>query len=205
MRGGISRVDYAEAQGSGYEQAFRWRGILVVGDHTLEAHGLGVRDHSWGVRRIDGWERCWWTTMAVEDASVLFTGMNLLKDGRERSLGFRQDAAGVSVYPSLAVDVHDGDALWPAATVTFGSAGGDDLRVGAQLVTRLPMAYAEGSGQAFLSDDTLCTVTASDGTTGFAVVEHNRPLRHHELAELRGHTYSRELDDAYRDEARTRL
>lgn len=162
-----------------YEQGLRWRGEVTIGDATVAASGLAVRDHTWGVRSYDGFSRAWWTPMCFDDGTYL-TGVSL-------------DVGGQSVGGSIIARPGEEPALLQGHAVT--ASPGDDAGeyqqvvvdaggcvVDAEARVHLPVPYP-GFGLPFLSSEAFCELSW-DGQGGFGTVEINRALRPDECAGL---------------------
>jgi len=167
--------------GGHYEQGMRWRGTARAGGATVSAAGLAVRDHSWGVRHLVGVTGVWWAPMAIAGPEPLqLGGVRLIAGDQEVPFAFRQDEpGGLVAFRHFAVDIPpaDHDRLWDGTGLQYGPEGEPGaLSVAARRALRLPIAYPEGWGAPFVSDETLCTVTLDDGRSGFGIVEWNGPL-----------------------------
>jgi hypothetical protein len=170
--------------GGHYEQGLRWSGTARVGATTVEAAGLGVRDHTWGVRQLGGVAGVWWAPMVVEaggpsTAPTQLGGIKLLAGGQTVQFAFRQDAQGsLRAFRHFDLDVADSDhgSQWQTTRLHYGDAGEPGaLDVTVERALRLPISYSEGWGVPFVSDETLCTINLADGRTGFGIVEWNGP------------------------------
>jgi hypothetical protein len=78
----------------------------------------------------------------------------------------------------MDLDLPDTDhgRQWESTRLHYGTPGEPGaLDVSAERVLRLPIAYPEGWGVPFISDETLCTVSLADGRSGFGIVEWNGP------------------------------
>jgi hypothetical protein len=166
--------------GGHYEQGLRWRGTARAGGTTVDAGGLAVRDHSWGVRHLAGINGVWWAPMVFDEGPTQLGGIKLLAGGEAVRFAFRQDGPGpLGAFRHFALDIADADHAtgWDRTRLRYGDPGeAGSLEVTAVRCLRLPIAYPEGWGMPFVSDETLCTVTLDDGRSGFGIVEWNGPL-----------------------------
>jgi len=164
--------------GGHYEQGLRWSGSVRAGGARRETGGLGVRDHTWGVRQLAGITGVWWAPTVFEPAGpdgvqTQLGGVKLLADEVSVTGSARQDSPGtLEASPHFDLDQPDAqhDARWTRTVLHYG-----DLDITAERVLRFPISYREGWGVPFISDETLCTISLADGRTGFGIVEWNGP------------------------------
>jgi len=141
-----------------------------------------VRDHTWGVRHLAGLTGVWWAPMVIDSgpAPVQLGAVRVLAGDQEVPFAFRQEGAGGLVaLHDFAVEVTHGEQRrgWESTGLRYGADGEPGaVAVAARRALRLPIAYPEGWGVPFVSDETLCTVTLDDGRSGFGIVEWNGPL-----------------------------
>lgn len=162
-----------------YEQGLRWRGDVTIGDTTVTASGLAVRDHTWGVRSYDGFERAWWTPLCFDDGTYL-TGVSL-------DVGGESVGGSILARPGEAPSLLQGHAV---SATPVDDAGGYDSAVvnaggcvvDAAVRVHLPVPYP-GFGLPFLSSEAFCQLSW-EGRTGFGTVELNRALRPDECSAL---------------------
>ncbi len=193
--------------GGHYEQGLRWHGAVRAGEAQVEAAGLAVRDHSWGVRQLAGVTGVWWAPMVVtaETPSGKSTesvgnslgvraggpgealgaaseptqlgGIKLMGGGQAVRMAFRRDGDGpIHASREFAVDLPDAGhaGRWESTRLHYGGPGDTGaLDVTVEPLLRLPIAYPEGWGVPFVSDEMLGRVTLADGRSGFGIVEWN--------------------------------
>lgn len=212
MEEGIRLLAHQGNDGGHYEQGLRWRGTARAGGSVVEAGGLGVRDHSWGVRQLGGVAGVWWAPMVVEAGTLSgkstesvgnppgvradrgpgeaqapadppeptqLGGIKLLAGGQATRFAFRQDGPGpLRAFTDFDLDLPDGGhaGRWESTRLHYGGPGDTGaLDVTVEPVLRLPIAYPEGWGVPFVSDEMLGRVTLADGRSGFGIVEWNAP------------------------------
>jgi hypothetical protein len=154
-----------------YEVGARFTGRLTVGGSTVEASGLLVRDHTWGVRGYDALDEAWWTPMVFAGPEpAYFTGVSVRYGDRWIGTSIAVDAAGTRVLPSHDVEVTTGEA-GPAG---YGSVvvRADPVQVSATTAAHAHVPYPEWA-QGFWLNDAFCSVEW-DGRRGFGIVELNR-------------------------------
>ena len=177
MEEGMRMLADTGNDGGHYEQGLRWSGSARAGAAAVEAAGLGVRDHTWGVRQLAGITGVWWAPMVFDGTEL--GGIKLLAGDQAVRFAFRQDGDGpIRGFRHFDLDVADADhaTQWRATRLHYGAAGDPGaLDVNAKRVMRLPISYSEGWGAPFISDETLCTLSLADGRTGFGIVEWNGP------------------------------
>ena len=178
---GLRLVPETGNESGHFEQGLLWRGTARAGGPTVEAGGLAVRDHTWGVRHLGGIDGVWWAPMVIDSGPtpLQLGGIRLFAGDHEVPFAFRQDPGGLVAFRHFAVDLPRADhgRRWDATGLRYG--GEDEpgaVAVAARRALRLPIAYCEGWGVPFVSDETLCTVTLGDGRSGFGIVEWNGPL-----------------------------
>lgn len=154
-----------------YEVGARFTGRLVLGGNTVEASGLLVRDHTWGVRGYGALDEAWWTPMVFADPEpAYFTGVSVRYGDRWIGTSIAVDATGTRVLPAHTVEVTDGSA-GPAgyASVVVRA---DPAVVSATTAAHAHVPYPEWA-QGFWLNDAFCSVEW-DGRRGFGIVELNR-------------------------------
>ncbi|TDD84484.1 hypothetical protein [Actinomadura rubrisoli] len=77
-----------------YELGADWTGTLWCGSNRVAAQGLGVRDHSWGVRSVVV-DAYWWLPMYFPDPPTFISGLTVLQGGRWRGTCAVSDSDGV--------------------------------------------------------------------------------------------------------------
>jgi predicted secreted hydrolase len=185
---GADERDASITTGRHYEQGLRFRGRLQVGDDVLDVSGLAIRDHTWGTRRLVGVDRVWWTPVAVLGAVPSFVRATDVWQGEARTSRamFMGPDGSVTEYHTVDVTADDLTGDGPLSAWIELSGGAEPVRARVHGLARLPMVYLEGWGErAMVSDETFGVATLDDGTTGFAVVEWNRPLEPERMAALR--------------------
>jgi hypothetical protein len=74
LLGGVNGSDSA---GHGhYDMGLSWSGRLRIGKRTVEAKGLGMRDHSWGPRNFGNMGGAWFGGLTFEDERAYFGGVS---------------------------------------------------------------------------------------------------------------------------------
>jgi hypothetical protein len=154
-----------------YEVGARFTGRLTMGASTVEASGLLVRDHTWGVRGYGALDEAWWTPMVfAEPEPAYFTGVSVRYGDRWIGTSIAVDATGTRVLPAHEVVVTEGKA-GPAG---YGSVlvQAAPAVVSATVAAHAHVPYPEWA-QGFWLNDAFCSAEW-DGRRGFGIVELNR-------------------------------
>jgi hypothetical protein len=176
----LAPVDWREALASlmasgterdHYEVGARFSAGLTIGARTVEASGLSVRDHTWGVRGYGALDEAWWTPMVFDGPDPAYlTGVSVRYGDRWIGTGIVAESNGSRVLPSHEVEVTEG-AIGPAgyrsATIRSGAA-----TVRATVAAHAHVSYPEWA-PGFWLNDAFCAVEW-DGRRGFGIVELNR-------------------------------
>jgi hypothetical protein len=154
-----------------YEVGARFRGRLTIGTSTVEASGLLVRDHTWGVRGYGALDEAWWTPMVFPDPEpAYFTGVSVRYGDRWIGTSIAVDSAGTRVLPSHEVEVTDGvagPAGYGSALIRSGA-----VRIGVTTGAHAHVPYPEWA-EGFWLNDAFCSAEW-DGRRGVGIVELNR-------------------------------
>jgi hypothetical protein len=155
-----------------YEVGARFTGRLTLGGGgAVEARGLLVRDHTWGVRGYGALDEAWWTPMVfVEPEPAYFTGVSVRYGERWIGTSIAVDAAGTRVLPSHKVEITDGEAGPVGYRSALIHSGSTAVKASAGAHAHVP--YPEWA-PGFWLNDAFCT-TEWDGRRGFGIVELNR-------------------------------
>jgi hypothetical protein len=157
-----------------YEVGARFTGRLTLGDRTVEADGLLVRDHTWGVRGYGALDEAWWTPMVFVDPDpAYFTGVSVRYGDRWIGTSIAVDSGGARVIPTHEVVVLDGES----GPEGYGSliVRAESLQVAATVAAHAHVRYPEWA-DGFWLNDAFCSAEW-DGRPGFAIVELNRTDR----------------------------
>lgn len=160
--------DYPRARR--YEQACSVHGDVLIGSETIELHGTGERDHSWGGR--DWWQIGWcWTSFHLDDGTACHA-MRPLVEGTAFQPGFIvPPGRDLEVVPGFDVDTtYDGDGLPERATMRIG-----DLTLEATVTRHAPVPLAAPDGRTGRLARALCRFEAADGRSGWGWTEWNQP------------------------------
>jgi hypothetical protein len=152
-----------------YEQGGRWSGLLRVGDVEVEASGLFVRDHSWGVRHEHNDFSAFWTATCLDEGRVFCNAIGIPKGDGFAGIGAISDRDGVrfTQQVSAAFTPTAGLLGYDRSTVTYGP--GIDLTVHGTTQQHWPL-YLPFSGQSRYDNNAISAVE-SNGKRGFAVME----------------------------------
>lgn len=169
-----------------YEVGARFRGRLTVGGAAVDADGLLVRDHTWGVRGYEALDEAWWTPMVFTDPEpAYFTGVSVRYGDRWIGTSIAVDPSGTRVIPTHEVVVEDGEAgpagyrsvtvraEPPAPAAPPGQAA--TVEATATVGAHAHILYPEWA-QGFWLNDAFCTVEWA-GRQGFGIIELNRVER----------------------------
>ncbi|MCZ7528779.1 MAG: hypothetical protein M5U14_21830 [Acidimicrobiia bacterium] len=164
-----------------YELGASFNGVLTVGSRRVEASGLLVRDHTWGVREYTAFPAAWWTPVCFEDAFV--TGVSILHGGRWNGLTIVTRDGSTTTVLQHQVDLPEGARLAPggyqAATVAFPRPEGEPARLETRVVTHLPVRYP-GFAPGYVVNDAF-SVARWGERTGFGSIELNTTVSPEEM------------------------
>jgi len=152
-----------------YEQGGTWHGRLRIGDDEVEASGLFVRDHSWGVRHEQNEFQAFWTATCVDEGKVFANAIGIRQRDRVVGIGARTDLHGTEFTTEVGAvyTPEPGVCSYDRSRVEYG-AGVDQVVEGTTQV-HLPM-YLPLSGARRYDNNAISAVTM-DGKRGFAVME----------------------------------
>ncbi|MEW6474987.1 MAG: hypothetical protein AB1679_22270 [Actinomycetota bacterium] len=154
-----------------YEVGARFSGRLTFGATAVDAAGLLVRDHTWGVRGYGALDEAWWTPMVFADPDpAYFTGVSVRYGERWIGTGIAVDSSGRQVIPDHVVEVTGGEAgrrAYRSAVIRSGPAV-----VSATAAAHAHVPYPEWA-EGFWLNDAFCSAEWN-GRRGFGIVELNR-------------------------------
>jgi hypothetical protein len=152
-----------------YEQGGRWTGTLRVGDREVEAQGLFVRDHSWGVRSEQQRFEAFWTASCLDGGRLFANAIGIPSGGRVVGVGAVADRDGVRWTTEVAADFRPapGIASYEDVAVTFGL--GIDRTLVAETRRHIPIPLPH-SGPGRYDSNAISSVRMGD-SHGFGVME----------------------------------
>jgi hypothetical protein len=151
-----------------YEQGGTWSGRLRIGDLEVEASGLFVRDHSWGVRNEQRFQ-AFWTATCLEDGRRFCNAIGIPSGERVVGVGVVVDASGATFTQEVGATFapRPGLATYDRVEVRYGEGIGETLTATAQV--HVPI-YLPHSGPLRYDNNALSMVEMG-GLTGFGVME----------------------------------
>jgi hypothetical protein len=161
---------YAYRVTTRYEIPCEVRGEVRVGEETLELHGTGQRDHSWGMR--DWWSAEWMWSAGRLDDGTYFHGVEFRIPGAPPlGGGYLQPPEGgvIELDRVCASETARADGLISAARISY-----DDLVLAVEPLAFGPLRLQAPDGRISHFPRAMCRVRAEDSRTGFAWVEWNR-------------------------------
>ena len=161
---------YAYRVTTRYEIPCRVSGSITVGDETIELHGVGQRDHSWGTR--DWWSAQWmWSAGHLKDGTRLHGVEFRLPGTPPIGVGYSQPPqGGVVELDALSASEQVGeDGLITSARINYG-----ELAVEVTPLAFGPLRLEAPDGRLTLFPRAMCELRAADGRTGVGWVEWNR-------------------------------
>jgi hypothetical protein len=165
-----------------YEQGGTWKGRLRIGDDTVEATGLFVRDHSWGVRHEHQNFVAFWTASCLDGGRLFCNAIGIPSGGRVIGVGVVVDECGSTFTNEVAASFHPEPGLlsYEDATVDFGEEISRTLH--ASTLVHIPI-HLPHSGPRRYDNNAISTVEM-DGKSGFGVIEWAAVLDETEDAQL---------------------
>ncbi len=151
-----------------YEQGGSWHGELRLGDRSVGASGLFVRDHSWGVRDEQRFQ-AFWTASCLDGGRLFCNAIGIPTGDRVVGVGVVVDESGVSFTDEVAARFTPAPGLlgYERATVEFGT------RISRVMSTRtlvhIPI-YLPHSGPRRYDNNAISRVEM-DGKRGLGVIE----------------------------------
>jgi hypothetical protein len=153
-----------------YEQGGRWRGTLRIGDTSVEAYGLFVRDHSWGVRVESNFvPGVFWTASSLDDGRVFCNAIGFPGADATIGTGIVVDRRGAF----LTTDVHADFRPMPGLTSYDRSAVSYGFRTPLLLEGRTAFhvpKYLPGSRERGYDNNAISHVRIGD-LTGMGCIE----------------------------------
>ena len=165
-----------------YEQGGTWRGRLRVGDREVDAHGLFVRDHSWGIRSEQQGFRAFWTASCLDGGRTFCNAIGIPRADRVLGIGVEVDESGVTFTDDVSASFAPaaGVGTYDRAEVTFGAP--IERTLTAEARRHVPL-YLPHSGPARYDNNAISAVRMG-ASTGFGVMEWASVLSDDDLAAL---------------------
>lgn len=166
-----------------YEQGGTWRGRLRIGTRTIEADGLFVRDHSWGVRREHHDFQAFWTASCLDEGRLFCNAIGIPSGDQVLGIGAVADPTGVT----FTTDVHAefrpvaGIRSYDTTVVTFGAPV--DRTLTARTEMHIPILLPHSGPDRY--DNNAISRVANGDATGFGVLEWAAVLDADDVAALR--------------------
>jgi hypothetical protein len=155
-----------------YEMAGTWEGTLHYGGRRIQASGMFLRDHTWGLRNYTpdrqsddashghgGFDIAWWTPMVLDEGRTFVNGIQVVAGDRTQQFCTLTEGEHTRVFDDFAVQVTDGTVeagRYRAARIT----GGDpQTRIDCEVsvIRHLPM-YLPDHGGPFVQSDAFGSV-----------------------------------------------
>jgi hypothetical protein len=163
----------AAVENDHYEMAGTWEGTLHYGGRTIQASGMFLRDHTWGLRNYTperstdeaehghgGFDIAWFTPMVLDEGHTFVNGILVrANDGRQQAFCTLTEGEHTTVYDRFAVEVTNGTeevARYEATRITGGDAE-TDIDCTLEVIRHLPM-YLPDHGGPFVQSDAFGTV-----------------------------------------------
>jgi hypothetical protein len=165
-------VPYAWRASTRYEIPCRVRGVVRIGQETIELEGPGQRDHSWGSR--DWWAFDWmWSAMHLEDGT--HTHAVALPEMPGFGVGYVQRAGELKEIQTVGAE-HE-----PGAGGLFGQSSivssPPALELDVEPVAFGPLRLEAPDGRLSFFPRAMCRVKAADGRRGTGWIEWNQVQR----------------------------
>ncbi len=154
-----------------YEIPCRVAGTIRVGEETVELHGTGQRDHSWGTR--DWWAMDWvWSAAELDDGTRVHGVQLRLPELPAIGIGYVQSAAsGVSELDRVdATETLSANGLIEHARIALQPAG---VELEVEPIAFGPLRLEAPDGRLSLFPRAMCRLRAADGRAGLGWVEWN--------------------------------
>ncbi|MGH9038726.1 MAG: hypothetical protein ACRDZ3_00685 [Acidimicrobiia bacterium] len=164
-----------------YEQGGIWRGRLRIGDRSVVASGLFVRDHSWGVRNEQRF-CAFWTASCLDGGRLFTNAIGIPAGERVVGVGVVVDEAGPVFTSEVGASFTPTAGLhgYAQATIDFGAGISRTMRT--RTVTHIPI-HLPHSGPRRYDNNAISTVEM-DEKAGFGVIEWADVLTENESAQL---------------------
>jgi hypothetical protein len=152
-----------------YEQGGTWQGRIRVGNHEVEADGLFVRDHSWGVRKEHSRFQAFWTASCLDEGRLFGNAIGIPRGEEVLGVGAVADPSGVTFTQQVtaAFEPEPGIASYQRTAVTYGAPVSRRLTATTQF--HIPIALPH-SGPGRYDNNAISAVRMGDAT-GFGVME----------------------------------
>jgi len=156
-----------------YEVPCAWSGMVWCGDIRVAAHGLMVRDHSWGPRDLAGFDLAYWTPMVFDDATAFISGVTILFGGRYVGFTYIDTGSGATLFEQPWVRLAGFPERRGYSSASWRCLGADrEEQVEIDFRSHVPVRYPRmGNGHYF--NDALGVATWGN-RTGLGIVELNR-------------------------------
>ena len=152
-----------------YEQGGIWQGRIGLGHREVEATGLFVRDHSWGVRREHRNFQAFWTASCLDEGRLLCNAIGIPRGGEVLGIGAVADPSGVTFTSEVSAtfEPEPGIASYDRTAVIYGAPISRVLTASTQF--HIPIALPH-SGPGRYDNNAVSAVQMGDAA-GFGVME----------------------------------
>lgn len=141
-----------------YEQSMRTEGSITVCGRTVEFHGGGHRDHSWGTRDWRALQHWKWMNVIAPEENLSLHGWISFALGDRQINGYVNRGGDVSpIVAAEATATLDAALMHTSVTGRFTTADGRELRLEAKAVAGLPIPARH-----MQMHEVACTATLDD-------------------------------------------
>jgi len=167
-----------------YEVPGTWSGELAAGEDRIEASGLFLRDHTWGVRDYSTFPSAWWVPTCFEDGSLYVTGVSVQYEGRWRGVGIVADDTGTRIAPGFELEAagHLAPEGYHATVVEMQPDGGDRIRMESTTRVHVPVHFPRFAHARFCNE--AFSRVQWNGREGFGIRELSGDLVHEHVEAL---------------------
>lgn len=166
-----------------YEQAGRWHGTLRVGDRTITASGLFVRDHTWGERVESNFDTgVFWTACSLDEGRIFCNAIGFPGSAGTVGVGILVDESGAYVTNDVSgtFSPRPGLLAYDRTVIRYGFE--EPVTLTGRTKLHVPK-YLPGSG-ARRYDNNAISYVAIGEKTGMGCLEWAAVLNHDQAATL---------------------
>ncbi len=147
-----------------YEQGGRWHGTLRIGNRTVHANGLFVRDHSWGERTESNFDSgVFWTASSLDDGRIFCNAIGFPSAGGTVGTGIvvTEDGAFSTRTVAASFTPEPGLRSYDRSRVEYGFA--EPIVLDGRTKVHVPK-YLPGSGHRRYDNNAISHVRIGDAT-----------------------------------------
>ena len=172
----------ADSAGHGhYDTGIAWSGTLRIGERTVRASGLGIRDHSWGPRNFKQMFGVWFVGATYNEGRNYFAGLCLHDEEGLHGFSYRIDGDKVTLLPRPTMQVLEGTEQPGDFRKVLVTAENIKLTCNVRKHVLMPLLP-----ERYLSADGFATVDTEQGSSlSYAMVERGQLYTAAQIDELK--------------------